>query len=98
MMLIAGILLEIPILMVILSRVLNYHINRWANIIISLLTILVTLSNGVNDMDDIWFLSIASMGLLYIMWTAWTWRKNRCDNYTRINIEISKIVPMKRIL
>lgn len=75
MMLIAGILLEIPILMVILSRVLPYRVNRWANIIVAPLTILITISAGINDMDDMWFISIASFGLLYIMWTAWTWRK-----------------------
>ena len=34
MMLIGGIMVEIPILMVLLSRILPYRINRWANIII----------------------------------------------------------------
>lgn len=31
--LVAGIMMEIPIVMVVLSRVLKYRINRWANII-----------------------------------------------------------------
>ena len=72
-MLIAGILLEISIGMVLLSRILDYKINRWANIIASGLTILFMLANGVHDLDDIWFLSMSLIALTAVIWLAWRW-------------------------
>lgn len=75
MLLVAGILLEIPILMVILSRVLTYRWNRWANLIAPVLTVFAVVANGVNDLDDMWFIGVVTITLLVIMWTAWRWRK-----------------------
>lgn len=74
-MLIAGILLEIPIVMVLLSRVLKYRVNRWANIIAGVLTIVFIIANGVSDLDDIFFITIQIVGLLVIIWYAWKWPK-----------------------
>lgn len=75
LMLIAGITLQIPIAMIVLSRVLKYRFNRPANIIAGAITITFFLGNAPKDLDDIWFLVIGIMTLLFIMWTAWTWRK-----------------------
>jgi len=75
MLLVAGILLEIPILMVILSRVLTYRWNRLANLIAPVLTVVAVVANGVNDLDDMWFIGVVIITLLVIMWTAWRWRK-----------------------
>jgi Sec-independent protein secretion pathway component TatC len=47
--LIFAILLEIPIAMIILSRVLKYRINRWVNIIASVITILFVIGGGSTD-------------------------------------------------
>ncbi|GAB5491880.1 MAG: hypothetical protein Phog2KO_20950 [Phototrophicaceae bacterium] len=77
LMLIAGIGLEISILMVILARVLPYRVNRWANIIISLITMLSLVSAGTNDMDDIFFLAVELMALVYIIYYAWTWHQGK---------------------
>ena len=71
--LIAGIVLEIPIGMVILSRLLPYRWNRLANIVASIFVIVIALSFGTNDLDDIWFLGVEVIALLGIIWYAWTW-------------------------
>lgn len=75
LMLIAGITLQIPIAMIVLSRVLKYRFNRPANIIAGAITITFFLGNAPKDLDDIWFLVIGITTLLFIMWTAWRWRK-----------------------
>ena len=73
MLLVAGILLEIPIAMVILSRVLDYRLNRWANVIVPALTVGFIFSNGVTDLDDIFFTTVEAATLALIAWTAWRW-------------------------
>jgi len=72
-MLLAGILLEVPIAMVFLSRVLRYRLNRWANIVAGILSIVFIIANGLNDLDDLWFITISVGALLYIIWSAWRW-------------------------
>lgn len=71
--LLAGILLEIPITMVLLSRVLKYRVNRWANIITAAVTIVFVIANGVTDLDDIFFVVIVVVALSLIVWYAWKW-------------------------
>ena len=83
-MLIAGILLEIAIGMVLLSRILNYRFNRWANILAAGFTILFMFANGVNDLDDIWFLSMSLIALTAVIWLAWKW----VDPDIKNNIEV----------
>ncbi len=73
LLLLAGVLLEIPIAMVVLSRVLRYRLNRWANVIAGVATIAFVLSNGANDLDDVFFLAVEIVALLAIVWYAWTW-------------------------
>ena len=72
--LIAGILLEISIGMVLLSRVLAYRPNRWANIMAGALSMGFILFNiSTPDLDDIFFAAVEVMGLLLIIWLAWKW-------------------------
>lgn len=73
-MLAAAISLEIPIAMVILSRVLEYRFNRWANIIAAVITISFYFTNGTNDLDDIWFAAVGILALLLLIWYAWKWK------------------------
>ena len=75
LMLVGGIMIELPILMVLLARVLPYIPNRWANIVLAPLTIVMTLQNGVRDLDDIFFVTVQVVVLLGIVWLAWRWRK-----------------------
>jgi hypothetical protein len=67
--------MEILIAMVILSRVLPYRINRWANIIVGPISIPLVLSSGIHDLDDMFFFGIEIVALLLIAWLAWKWPK-----------------------
>lgn len=72
-MLVAGILMEIPIVMVVLSRVLPYGANRWANIIGGGVGILFVITNKVHDLDDVFFFGVVVVTALVIIWQAWRW-------------------------
>ena len=74
--LIGSIMIEFPILMVLLSRILQYKINRWLNIIIGVITIASTVSRNIQDLDDIFFKIIEVIALSFIVWYAWKWRKS----------------------
>lgn len=74
--LLAGaILMEIPIAMVLLSRILNYKTNRWANIIAgSLKTIVMIMTMFVGPtMYYIFFGTIEIATTAFIVWYAWNW-------------------------
>ena len=71
--LLAAIQLEIPIAMVLLSRVLKYRVNRWANIISGVTTIAIFIGNLSTDLDKIFVGTIVIVALLLIIWYAWKW-------------------------
>ena len=75
-MLIAGIMMEIPVVMVVLSRVLKYRVNRWANIIGGAIGIVfVIINNRAPDLDDMFFAAVEVVAALLIIWYAWKWPK-----------------------
>ena len=71
--LLGAITLEIPIAMLLLSRVLKYRVNRWANIILSAITIAFVIVNVSTDLDNIFFTTIVVVFLSLIVWYAWKW-------------------------
>jgi hypothetical protein len=72
----AAILVEIPIAMVLLSRVLKYRANRWTNIIAGVVMTLVqaaSLFAGTPAMYYV-FCSVLEIGsTVLIVWLAWNW-------------------------
>ncbi|HLI95230.1 MAG TPA: DUF6326 family protein [Candidatus Baltobacteraceae bacterium] len=80
----AAVLMEIPIAMIVASRLLPYRANRLANIIAG---VIVTLVNGsvtfvvplVTDLrppafpEYVFFGTIETVCTLVIIWQAWTW-------------------------
>ena len=72
LLLVGGILAEIPILMVLLSRILNHKANKWANIIAGTIT-LVVFATAIpsSDMDDIFHMIIEVAAILWILRIAW---------------------------
>ena len=77
--LLAGILMEIPIAMVLLSRVLRYSANRWANIIAGAIMTAVQISSffvGTTPptLHYIFYSIIEISCTSVIVWFAWTWR------------------------
>ena len=73
LLLVFAILLEIPIAMIFLSRVLKYRANRWANIIASAITILFVIGGGSPTLHYIFFATIEVGCMLLIVWYAWQW-------------------------
>ena len=69
----AAIILEIPIVMIILSRVLTFKANRQANIIASVITILFVIGGGSMYLHYVFFAAIEVGCLLLIIWSAWKW-------------------------
>jgi hypothetical protein len=70
-----AIMMEISIVMIILSLVLKYSLNRWANLITSIITIVFVVGAGVTYPHYIFIATVEVICLLLIIWTAWTWRK-----------------------
>ena len=72
-----AIMWEIPFLMIVLSWVLKYRANRWANIIAGTLFVVVQISSlflGTPSPMYIFYTTIEIAGLLLIVWYAWKWR------------------------
>ena len=72
-----AILMETAIAMVLLSRVLKYGVNRWANIIAGLINISLvswTLFGETPLPFYVFFASIEIACTLFIVWYAWKWR------------------------
>ena len=72
----AGVLVEISIAMIVLSRVLKYRANRWANMIAAIfLTVvqLVTLFVGTPTLAYAFFSTIIIATTAVIVWYAWRW-------------------------
>ena len=68
-----AILLEIPIAMILLSRVLTYRANRWANIIAAAITIVFVIAGGSTHLHYIFFAAVEVLCMLLIAWYAWKW-------------------------
>ncbi len=64
---------ELAIVMIILSRVLKYRLNRWVNIIVSLITIAYVVSGGTAYPHYIFIATVEVICLLLIIWNAWKW-------------------------
>ena len=71
-----AIMFEIPFLMIVLSWVLKYRANRWANIIAGTLFVVAQISSlflGAPSPAYIFYSTIEIAGLLLIVWNAWKW-------------------------
>jgi len=74
-MLLGEIMIEIPILMTVLSLLPSYGVNRWANVGVGLLTmVMIVAMNLKPDLDNVFFMSIQLIALIAIVGIAWQWR------------------------
>jgi hypothetical protein len=72
-MLVMAIPMELAIVMIILSRVLKYGVNRWVNIIVGIVTI-GYIWLGAGPYPHYTFIaSVETICLLLIIWNAWKW-------------------------
>lgn len=86
-----SILMMIPISMVLLSRVLKYRANRWANIIAGVFMtafLTVTLFVAVPTMYYAFFAAIEIASTLFIAGYAWKWRNPEASP---INIQLAQV-------
>jgi hypothetical protein len=71
-----AIMFEIPFLMIVLSWVLKYRANRWANIIVGTLFIVAQIGSlflGAPSPMYLFYTTIDIAALLVIIWNAWKW-------------------------
>ena len=68
-------MVEIPILMTVLALLLPHGMNRWANIGVGLLTIVMIVAMNIKpDLDNVFFMGIQ---LIAIVGIAWQWRASQ---------------------
>ena len=68
---------ELAIAMIILSRVLNYGINRWVNIVVGIVTI-AYIWGGMAPYPHYFFVAtVETLCLLSIIWNAWKWSNSK---------------------
>ena len=71
-------LMELPMVMIVLSRILSYRSNRMANIVVaSIMTIVqsATLFTADNTLHYIFFSTIEISTTGFILYTAWQWNE-----------------------
>jgi hypothetical protein len=71
-----AIMMEIPFVMIVLSWVLKYRANRWANIIAGTIMAVVQISSlfiGTPSLPYIFYSTVEVACILLIVWYAWKW-------------------------
>ncbi len=77
LLLMAAVTIELPILMIVLSRVLPNKINWIANILVAVFTIGLEIMNNPNpDLDNMFFLAAELIGFLSIIGISLYWRSS----------------------
>ena len=78
LMLLGGVMIEVPILMTLLSLLLRQSINRWANVGAGLFTMITIAATNLGpDLDNVFFMSIQLIALVAIVRIVWRWRSNQ---------------------
>ena len=70
----AAVIMEIAIVMIVLSHVLTYRVNRWANILVAMLMIAFVVGGGSTYPHYIFIAAVEVVCLLLIIGIAWRWR------------------------
>ena len=74
----AAVVLEIPIIMIFLTQVLDVKANRRANLIAAVFMIVAIVSNNLApDLDDLFYVAFECVALLLVVWYAWRWTNDK---------------------
>ncbi len=65
---------ELAIVMIILSRVLRQGVNRWVNIVVSIITLAYIWVGAAPYPHYTFLAAVETVCLLLIIWNAWKWR------------------------
>jgi TRAP-type C4-dicarboxylate transport system permease small subunit len=76
---VGAILMETAIAMALLSRVLKYRANRWANIIAGAVNIVAVVTGGTTHLYYLFFATIEVVCLLLIIWFSWKWSSTESE-------------------
>ena len=76
LMLLGGILVQVPIGMVLFSLLLDRRIGRPVTLVAALITAATLVSVPPSDMDDVFHLGVELAAIAAILWTAWTWPRH----------------------
>ena len=74
LLLVFAILLEIPIGMIFLSRILERGPNRWANTVAAVITTAFVVGGGSLDLHYVFFATVEVACMALIVWSVWTRR------------------------
>jgi hypothetical protein len=74
LMLVGAIMGQLGIAMIVLSRVLKYGVNRWANIVVGVITIAYIWGGMASYPHYIFIATVETLCLLLIVWIALKWR------------------------
>jgi hypothetical protein len=74
----SAVLMAFPSFMVLLSLMLRASVNRWVNIVVGILHVLVLLGTQFVGEGEVWFYwrlyeLLEALFLALIIWTAWKW-------------------------
>ena len=79
LLLVFAILIEVPIMMVFLSRVLKPGRNRWANSVAAVVTTAFVVGGGSLTPHYVFFAAVELACMALIVWSVWTRRDSETD-------------------
>jgi fucose 4-O-acetylase-like acetyltransferase len=77
LMLVFAMIQEVPIAMIVLSRMLKYRVNRKINIFAGVLTIVYVVAGGEAILSYYFFATMEVLCALLIIWYAWNWSEEQ---------------------
>jgi hypothetical protein len=87
----AAVVTEIPIAMIVLSRVLGRGANRWANIVAGMITIVYVVGGGsITQPHYIFFAAMEVACALLIVWVAWKWRDPETSATAAVVVDVAR--------
>jgi len=79
LLLVFAILLEIPIAMIFVSRILKRGPNCWANTVAAVITTAFVVGGGSLDLHYVFFATVEVACMALIVWSVWTRRNSDSD-------------------
>ena len=76
LLLVFAVLLEIPIAMIFVSRILKAEANRWANTAAAVITTLFVIGGGSLDLHYVFFATVEVACMALIVWSVWARRSS----------------------
>ena len=83
----AAVLTEVPIAMIVLSRVLKHRANRWANIVAGVITIAYVIGGSMRYPHAIFSSAAQVACALLVIWSAWKWRRSEASRNPAVRVD-----------